>query len=608
LARCLWASGQTLEAEKYLLSAIAYQKERLRSGAEKSFRDLDAAYDQLYRLYFGVGRAGDAEMTLKQAIENTKGGPEQNGFRAELAQLLQSSGRRAEMTSVLEDLKAHSAAFPKAYEIAGGLYLKLGDFRQAIREYGEGLAKFPKEKNRYRQLTIEALLAGDRRDEAESINDSILKENPKDGDALARRAGFLIDKGDTEKSIAVLEAMLRQVPANSVIHYNLGRAMMSRNQREAARQQFTEAVRFNSKFVPARTALAQIELSTGEFGHAVTSAEQILALENKNSTAMLIRAVALRQMGKRPEARAAFEGLLALYPRFDQALLQFGIFNAMEGKTKEAEALYRKSFEANPNNLGGFLAIVQFLLSRNQPEEALKTVKMELAKHPDRADLEIALADVEMRTGHVDSAIARYQALQKKQEKKPAILGDIDFRLAECYKRQGDLRSAIAQLERARQLLPNNAPVLHNLGVIHDMLGEKAQAKTFYEAGLKIDGEDPTILNNLAFYMAENGGDLDQALTYAQRARQRMPHDPTFADTVAVIYLKKNLVDNALDILQEIVGKQPGEAVFRLHLGEALIKKGDDAKGRRELQTALASKPSPEDATTIRQLLSKSGT
>jgi Flp pilus assembly protein TadD len=323
---------------------------------------------------------------------------------------------------------------------------------------------------------------------------------------------------------------------------------------------------------------------------------------------MLIRAVALRQMGKRAESKAAFEGLLAVYPQSDQALLQFGIFNAMEGNTKEAEALYRKSFEANPNNLGGLLAIVQFLLSRNQPEEALKIVKTELVKHPDRADLEIALADIEMHTGRVDSAITRYQALQKKQEKKPAVLGDIAFRLADCYKRQGDLRSAIAQLEQSRRLLPNNASVLHNLAVIHDMLGEKTQAKVLYEAALKIDGEDPTVLNNLAFYMAENGGDLDQALTYAQRARQRMPHDPTFADTVAVIYLKKNLVDNALDILQDIVGKQPAEPVFRLHLGEALIKKGDGAKGRRELQTALASKPSPEEATAIRQLLSKSGT
>jgi len=124
---------------------------------------------------------------------------------------------------------------------------------------------------------------------------------------------------------------------------------------------------------------------------------------------------------------------------------------------------------------------------------------------------------------------------------------------------------------------------------------------------LKINGEDPTVLNNLAYYMAQNGGNLDQALTYAQRARQKMPHELAFTDTVGVIYLKKNLVDNALDILQDLVDKQPSEATFHLHLAEALLKKGEMAKGRQELRTALASKPSSDDAATIRQLMAKGG-
>ena len=108
--------------------------------------------------------------------------------------------------------------------------------------------------------------------------------------------------------------------------------------------------------------------------------------------------------------------------------------------------------------------------------------------------------------------------------------------------------------------------------------------------------------------MAQNGGDLDQALTFAQRARQKMPNELAFADTLGIIYLKKNLVENALEILEDLVRKKPGEAVFRLHLGEALLKKGETAKGKKELQTALASKPSTEDAARIKELLAKIGT
>ena len=558
-------------------------------------------------MYSGTGRTADAEKILRQAIDDTGGNIQQNLFRAELAKLLARLGRRDEMASVLETLKAHSVDFHQAYAVSGELYLKLGDFRQAIREYQQGIAKFPKDKPHYQRLIIEALVSGNRRDEAEATNDAVLKENPTDADALARRAGFLVDKGDAEKSIRELKAMLERAPNNPVIHYNLGRALMSRKQREEARVNFAQAIRADANFIPPRLAMAQIELSTGEYGRAVISTEQILAIDRKNAEAMLMHAVALAQMGKRDESRRGFEALLAMYPRYDQAILQFGILNAIEKKQTEAEALYRKSFEVNPGNIGGLLAIVHAREAANKPEEALKIVKAAAAKYPNRQDLAVTLAETEMFAGHVDVAISEYLALLKPQ-KNTLASGDLHFRLADCYKKQGDLQNAAAQLELARPLMPDSAPVLHNLGVIYDMLGQKAKAKTFYEASLKLNGEDPTVLNNLAFYIAENGGDLDQALTYAQRAHQKMPHDPAFTDTVAVIYLKRNLVDNALDLLRGIVEKRPEQPAFRLHLAEALLKKGDTTKARQELKTALANKPSADDAATIHQLLSKTGT
>ena len=128
-----------------------------------------------------------------------------------------------------------------------------------------------------------------------------------------------------------------------------------------------------------------------------------------------------------------------------------------------------------------------------------------------------------------------------------------------------------------------------------------------YEASLKLNGQNPVVMNNLAYYITENGGDLDQALTFAQRARQSMPNELGFSDTVAYIYLKKNLVENALEILEELVRKKPNEAVFRLHLGEALLRKGEIARAKKELHVALSNKPSPGDSIKIKELLGKNG-
>ena len=86
-----------------------------------------------------------------------------------------------------------------------------------------------------------------------------------------------------------------------------------------------------------------------------------------------------------------------------------------------------------------------------------------------------------------------------------------------------------------------------------------------------------------------------------------MPNELAFADTLGIIYLKKNLVENALEILEDLVRQKPSDATFRRHLGEARLKKGEKAKGKKELKTALASKPSVEDATKIGELLAKTG-
>jgi predicted Zn-dependent protease len=114
-------------------------------------------------------------------------------------------------------------------------------------------------------------------------------------------------------------------------------------------------------------------------------------------------------------------------------------------------------------------------------------------------------------------------------------------------------------------------------------------------------------LNNTAYFMAEHSKNLGRAFPLAQRARLRMSRELAFADTVAVIYLKLNRVDNALQLLEDLVDKKPTEAIFRRHLGEAFLKKGDPRKARKELQATLANGPSDENAARIKVRLVKTG-
>ena len=206
-----------------------------------------------------------------------------------------------------------------------------------------------------------------------------------------------------------------------------------------------------------------------------------------------------------------------------------------------------------------------------------------------------------MRAEQYDNAVRIYGGLSEKDPKNADLL----FRLGETYRRKGDLNSAIEKFRAAGQAAPNNPSPLLALSLLMEGTGKRDQAKPIYEQILKIQPDQAVALNNLAFLKAEEGIDLDQALTMAQRARQKEPNSDDIADTLGWIYIKKNLSEDAVRLFSELIVKAPKNPIYRYHFGMALMQKGDRNAAKRELSLALQSNPSAEEKVKIEDLLKK---
>jgi tetratricopeptide (TPR) repeat protein len=159
--------------------------------------------------------------------------------------------------------------------------------------------------------------------------------------------------------------------------------------------------------------------------------------------------------------------------------------------------------------------------------------------------------------------------------------------------------------QQACELAPGDTNIALTLGDMLARAGRNAEAKRRYEGIIGAHPENAGALNNLAFLLADTGGDLDEALRLAQRALAKAPNQPAFSDTVGYVYLKKGLNDSAVQIFGSLVRKDPHFAPFRYHLGLALFVKGDKTGAKKELQTALAEKPSRQDLAKIKELLTR---
>jgi tetratricopeptide (TPR) repeat protein len=591
LARVLAAKGDFTGSETLYRSVIAKDK------------TAQYAYTELYRMFLFQNKPGDAEQVLKLAFDNN---PKQYGFLTLLAMHYFGLQRHDEMVGVLNKIKSHAKDFEQAYLTVGDFYLRTGDGDSAIREYKEGMAKDVKKKATYQKRVIEVLMRQGKRSEAAEVNSQILKEDPKDNDARGLAATFLLDKGDIAKALAELQAVVTSAPDNAVSRYNLGRAHAARGEYEQARQQFQKAIELNPNYILPRLAMAQLQVVRQEFDAALKTAESVLKIDKGSVNARLIESAALMGLKKYGDSRVMLDTMLKTNPGSPDVLFQLGVVNLAENRYKEAEDSFRRSYQLNPANSRGLMGIVETNMAQNKPEEALKLLQVEIDKAPGRIDLLLALANVAVRAGKYDFAIQTYDRIlaQPNKSLKP---GDIYLRIGETYRRKGDANNAIKALQKARETLPDNPFVLATLGLVLDGASRKPEAKQFYEATLKVDPDNPIVLNNLAYLLAETGGDLNDALTKAQRAKQIRPDFPEISDTLGWIYLKKGLADNAIDVFKELVAKEPHHATYRFHLGMAYSQKGDKTKAMEQLKEALKFNPSSEEKGKIEQLITKLG-
>jgi predicted Zn-dependent protease len=99
----------------------------------------------------------------------------------------------------------------------------------------------------------------------------------------------------------------------------------------------------------------------------------------------------------------------------------------------------------------------------------------------------------------------------------------------------------------------------------------------------------PEPANSLAYFLAEDGRDLETALKWAQTARRVNPENPNYADTLGWVQHKLGRNVLARDQLQFAVSKQPDQPLYQYHLAVVYKETGQPEQAKAALKKALSS-------------------
>lgn len=594
LFQVMMQSGMADEAMAYINKAIDADKQNA------------ANYDVLYAEYAKKEMIPQAEEILKRKIAAISSQPILKG---QLAAHYFASKQYDKMQATLDEILAigkSGKAIEQPRMLVGDFYFKIRDFEKALKQFEEGAKEDVAKKHDYQKRVVETYIYMNKKTDAVRLVEEILKEDPKDNDASAMRASLMLQSGNKEQvdtAVTDLQSAIARAPQNHVMRLNLAKAYLARGESDPARVQLAEALKLRPDFQIAKILMAQIFLQKQEWGKCLEYANQVLAYDPNEVRGRLLRATAFFGSRDFPAAQKDLDMILARYPNLGDALYMTARIQLETNQKEKAQATFDRMMKANPSDTRGMLGTVETLLQLGKSAEAVKSIEAELAKAPERTDIRNALANTAVRVGNYERALPEFQKLLAANPKDVSVV----VRLAEVYKRMGDDANSIKYFKQAETLLPNDPLAPLNLAMIYDRMGKPLESKPIYERVVKLDPGNVLALNNLAMIMADQGSDLDLALTYAERAKQKVPGSIDISDTLGLIYIKKNLSDQAINIFADIVKKDPNRYIFHYHLAMAYYQKGDKMNAKKAAQTALTKAPPKQDEQKIRELLAKCG-
>jgi tetratricopeptide (TPR) repeat protein len=208
--------------------------------------------------------------------------------------------------------------------------------------------------------------------------------------------------------------------------------------------------------------------------------------------------------------------------------------------------------------------------------------------------------------GAVNDLPRTEQTLLQLIEKDPSQLQAYGM-LGQIYIAQRRLDEAVTRFEQMAQKQPRPVAPYTMIGLIRQMQGRDADAQQIYERVMSLDPRAAVAANNLAWLLAERGGNLDIALQHAQSAKQGLPDQPEVNDTLGWVYLKKALPALAIPAFQLAVEKAPANPTYHYHLGLAHLKNGDTERAKASFSQALKLDPNFPGAGEARKALAGIG-
>lgn len=604
--------------ESYLSLARYFIKINLTDKAEEAIKTAisEGENKSLAHLEYGrflsyAERDQESETEFLKSIEIA---PENIEAREAIAEFYAGTRQLEKAENAYKDLIKIQAGSAESRIALADFYARTGREDDAINTFKAILTDAPETARSHYRLA-EIYLDRKQLDLVKAEIEQLLAVNDTDAEALMLRARVHLQESNADAAIKDLEEVLKKQPSQRDALFYMAQARLAAGQTDQARAFIGDLERYHPNFLKTKLLKIQLSFANGNAEDALHQSNELiqavntafptldttaLDLEDLRVRAITSRGLANLELGKVAEAKTDLQDVVKMSPKSSAALVNLAKVSIAEKDLTGALNLYDKATNLDGGNFDALSGSVGILTRQGSFDEARQKIARAIEQNAGKADVLAALHYL-----NSDIFKAQKDSASAETELKRAIELDADYlpaysAYAAMLIERNQAAAAIEQYKTIVEKKPS-ASVYVLLGILEEARNDFSEAEKNYRKSLEIAPDSPIAANNLAWLIAEHtNGNLDEALTLAQKAVNQNQKTPEFYDTLGWVYYKKGLYSPAVEqmkkavILNEAEAQKTGSAInddFRKRLGMALAQ----TNGKSNAQNGVAltySKPS----------------
>jgi predicted TPR repeat methyltransferase len=181
------------------------------------------------------------------------------------------------------------------------------------------------------------------------------------------------------------------------------------------------------------------------------------------------------------------------------------------------------------------------------------------------------------------------------------------FKTALQHHQRGEIKKAEELYRRILHNEPNNADVLHLLGILLSQKGKFTEAQKLIAKAIELQPNSPSFHNSMGNIL-KNLGKLSKAISYYQKALDLQPNYAVAHNNLGNIFLQQGKLGQAGKHYQQAIQIQPNYADAHYNLAIILLRQNNVIEAVKHLDKTLQLHPNHTEAhNQMAQLLHQLG-